>query len=151
MSAFDHPFPFVSIAVREGLSATAALEQFREAGGRIRTQTWYAAYSQARLAAADFEAELGRPLNRRPVVGEIRPFQTVRQTGFIQQVTVFQRDRATGVIIEKDFSIRAPGVVSRRSAVQTAIDTLSDFADEYDMQVLGGLYTGTYELGPELE
>lgn len=146
-----YPVPFISSAIREGQSATAALNAYRAAGGSTRTQTWYRAWGQVSASIADYSDELGRPQNRRPVAGEINAMTTRHASGYLQQAQVFMRDRETGEIVSKHFSLRGQGVISRNSLVDTAIDTYAGFADQYQMQVVGAIYTGTYELQPDEE
>lgn len=40
------PIPFIYNAISEGLNATEALRQYREGGGQIRTQRFYAAFGE---------------------------------------------------------------------------------------------------------
>ncbi len=42
------PLPFIEGLVSRGIGATRGLELFRQAGGAIRTQSWFAAYAEAR-------------------------------------------------------------------------------------------------------
>lgn len=146
-----YPVPFIAEAIREGKTATGALAEYRAAGGATRTQTWFRAWGQVNATIGDYADELSRPQNRRPVAGEIRQMTTKRATGYLQQAQVFMRDRETGEIVSKHFSLRGQGVVSRQSLVNIAMDTYSNFADQYQMQIVGGVYTGTYELSPEEE
>lgn len=146
-----YPVPFIAQAIREGRSATGALEAYRAAGGSTRTQTWYRAWGQVQATLGDYADELDRRQDRRPVAGEIRAMTTKRASGYLQQAQVFMRDRETGEIVSKHFSLRGSGVISRQSLIDTAIDTYGNFADQYQMQVVGGIYTGTYELQPEEE
>lgn len=144
-----YPVPFIATAVREGLSATGALKAYRAAGGSVRTQTWYRAYGQVSHAIADYGAELERAQHRIPTAGEIRKWSTVTASGFAQQAQVFMRDRETNEVVARNFTLRGAGMISRQGVIEQAMNTFSDFSDQYGMQIVGGIYTGSYELEPE--
>lgn len=146
-----YPVPFIAQAVRSGMSASGALSAYREAGGAVRTQTWYRAWGQVQASVDDYTAELERPQSRRPIADELRQWQTKTATGYAQQAQVFMRDRETGEVVTRNFTLRGAGVVSRQSVIDTAISTFTDFSDQYGMQIVGGIYTGSYELVPEEE
>lgn len=150
-----NPRALAQIAIREGESATGALRAFREAGGSIRTQTWYRLYGQAQLEGVMSGKEAAAPLNRVPTAGEIQPATVPRARGYMQRVTIFGRDDQ-GNIISRDVSLRTNRLVSRQNAVNKALALVQagmddpERRDRYPMQaLLMGSYGGTYEFNPE--
>jgi hypothetical protein len=140
------------LAVQEGQSARAGLTAYREAGGKLGTQSWYRLTAEIQRTLADREGIYDEPLNLRPVAGEIRTWSTAKARGYIQQVEVIVRERATGQIISVPFSVQGRTLVSRRNAIAQALDVYSDDnAKRYNQQILGAVYTGTYEARPSGE
>jgi hypothetical protein len=137
------------MAVQEGMSAREGLGAYREAGGRIANQSWFRLTGEIQRALADREGIYDEPLNLRPVASEIRTWSTAKARGYIQQVEVLVREKATGQIISVPFSVQGRALVSRRNAIKQALDVYSDDnAKKYDQQVLGAIYTGTYQAVP---
>jgi hypothetical protein len=134
----------------DGLSAREGLVQFREAGGHIASSTWFRAVGEVQAMLASREGIYNEPVNLRPVASEIQVWTTQKAKGFIQQVEVLVRERETGQIISVPFSVTGRTLVSRRNAIAQALDVYSDDnAKKYNQQVLGAVYTGTYEARPE--
>jgi hypothetical protein len=95
------------------------------------------------------EGIYNEPQHLRPVAGEISTWTTAKAKGFIQQVEVLVRDRASGEIVSVPFSLQGRSLVSRRSAIKAALSVYSDEnAVKYDQQILGAVYTGTYQAIP---
>jgi len=136
-------------AVQGGLSARQGLAEFREAGGRVANQTWYRVTGEIQATLAAREGIYDEPLNLRPVAQEIQTWTTAKARGYIQQVEVLVREKATGQIISVPFSVQGRSLVSRRNAIRQALDVYSDDnAKRYNQQILGAVYTGTYEARP---
>jgi hypothetical protein len=136
--------------VQEGLSARAALSQFRNAGGRVADSTWYKVYGQVAAEISLREGIYSEPINLRPVASEIKPWVTTRARGYVQQVEILARDRGTGEIISIPYSGMSRTLRSRRAVINEALGVYSDDnAQKYDQQILGAIYTGTYEARPE--
>lgn len=137
------------LAVQEGQSAREGLAAYREAGGRIANQSWFRLTGEIQRALADREGIYDEPLNLRPVASEIRTWSTAKARGYIQQVEVLVREKNTGQIISVPFSVQGRALVSRRNAIKQALDVYSDDnAKKYEQQVLGAIYTGTYQAVP---
>jgi hypothetical protein len=137
------------LSVQEGWSARQGLQAYRDAGGRLANQSWYRLVGEIQASLADREGIYDEPLNLRPVASEIKTWSTAKAKGYIQQVEVLVRDKGTGQIISVPFSVQGRSLVSRRNAISQALDVYSDDnAERYNQQVLGAIYTGTYEARP---
>jgi hypothetical protein len=133
----------------EGKSARQGLAEYRAEGGRIASQTWYRLVGEMQAMLASREGIYDEPINLRPVASEIQTWTTNKARGYIQQVEVLVRERATGQIISVPFSVSGRSLVSRRNAISQALDVYSDDnAQRYNQQILGAVYTGTYEARP---
>lgn len=148
--ATDGPTPIQGVlsALSQGVSARAGLQAFREAGGEVRDATWYRLHGEVQASFSAELTEAGRPQNRAPGVDELTTWSTVNAAGYLQQVEVALRDRGTGEVYFKPFSIAGDGLLTRQAAVAKAIETYSEGADAYDEQVLGAVHVGAYELVP---
>lgn len=142
-------------AIREGRNATDALRMFRALGGSVRTQTWYRLYGQAQMEGIQGAHELEAPLHRIPETQDIQQMTTRRSRGFMQRVVVMGRD-SHGLVVSKDVSLRTDKLVSRKTAVNRAVELLTTHGgnfpnaqDSEPMTVVAGFYQGTYELEPE--
>ena len=134
----------------DGKSARQGLSDFRSAGGKIASQSWYHLVGEMQAMLSEREGIYNEPVNLRPVASEIQAWETKKAKGYIQQVEVLVRERATGQIISVPFSVSGRALVSRRNAIQQALDVYSDEnAEKYGQQILGAIYTGTYEARPE--
>lgn len=138
------------LAIREGKSATEALRLYRQAGGSVRTQTWYRLYGQANLEGTLAGPEASAALNRVPTAGEIQTATAPRARGYMQRVTVFGRD-SEGNVLTREVSLRPGRLVSRENAVNKALALVQagmedpEKRDRYPMKaLLMGTYTGTY-------
>jgi hypothetical protein len=136
-------------AVLQGQSARQGLAAYREAGGHLGNQSWNRLVGEVQASLAAREGIYDEPLNNRPVASEIRTWTTAKARGYIQQVEVLVREKATGQIISVPFSVQGRSLVSRRNAIQQALDVYSDDnAKRYNQTVLGAVYSGTYEARP---
>ena len=129
-----------------GLSATRGLKQFRLAGGRIATQTWFRLTGELQAMLARREGIYDEPLNRRPTADQIETWSKWKGKGYIQQVEVLARDRDTGQIISIPFSSTGRVLKSRKAVIQEALSTITPEGTDGDkQQLLGAVYTGTYQ------
>jgi hypothetical protein len=146
--ATDNPYPatWALQGVQEGLSARAALRDFRSAGGHVADSTWYKVYGEVAAQVSLREGIYSEPQNLRPVASEIQQWSTVRATGYIQQVEVLVRDKGTGEIISVPYSSLGKTLRSRRSVINEALEVYSDEnAEKYNQTILGAVYSGTYQ------
>lgn len=104
---------------------------------------------EARAMMAQRGDELGRPLNRRPTSDEMVRWTTRNASGFIQQVNVMVRDRDTGEIIALPYSYKGRTLISRQRAIDAAMATFTpEGTDGEKQQILGAVYSGTWEMVP---
>lgn len=133
----------------EGLSATAGLREYREAGGHISNQTWYAARGEAEKFLADREGIYNEPQHLRPTAEQIQTWTTKNATGYIQQVEVLVRQKGTNVVISVPYSATGRTLRSRIAVVREAAAAYAgNNAKKYEQEVLGVVYTGTYQMVP---
>jgi hypothetical protein len=137
------------MSVQEGVSARAGLAAYREAGGHLASQSWYRLVGEIQASLAAREGIYDEPLDLAPVASEVKVWSTARAKGYIQQVEVLVREKSTGQIISVPFSVQGRTLVTRREAIRQALGVYSDDnAEKYDQQVLGAVYSGTYEARP---
>lgn len=116
----------------------------------ITQEDWDIALHEARQILAHKRDELSKPLNRRPMANEILPFKVSTPGGWIQQVEVYVRDRDTGLVDTRHFSIRTDTLRARMTIVKDAWNQFQKSIDEkpedYPEEVVGVAYVGTYNL-----
>jgi len=147
----DNPVPatWALQSVLEGLSASAALREYRAAGGHVASQTWYQLRGQMESFVSEREGIYNEPQHLRPTSAEIQTWTTSKASGYVQQVEVLVRERETGQIVSVPYSAVSNKLRSRQAIVRAALDIYSDDnAKKYNQQVLGAVYTGTFQAVP---
>lgn len=140
---------FAMDAILQGYSGRGGLAAFREAGGHISSSTWFKLTGQLQADLAAREGIYNEPVDSIPVSSEIQTWTTAKARGFIHQVEVLARDKATGEVISIPFSVSSRTLLSRREVINQALDVYTgDNAGKYDQVVLGAVYTGTFEAKP---
>jgi hypothetical protein len=136
-------------AILSGYSARAGLAAYRQSGGRVATGTWYKLTGELQAMLAAREGIYDEPINRRPVASEIQRWDTAKAKGYIQQVEVLVRDRSTGEIMSIPFSVTGRTLVARSTALAKALEVYGgENLKKYPQQLLGAVYTGTYQAVP---
>lgn len=127
-----------------------ALGVARRLNPHLTDDEWRSAVAEARAILADKASELSRPLNRRPVAGEILPFPVKHPGGYIQQVEVYVRDTDTGVVEARPYSLKVETLRARMNAMKAAWDVfrdaIADSPEKYREEVVSVGYVGTFQL-----
>ena len=138
--------------VKSRLGTWAGYDKFSEIAPEVTRAEWARAIGEAKQAMTMRAQELTRPLNRRPLMSEVARYTSVRQTGFLQQIDVYVRDRDTGLIESRPYTIKARALRSRQSVVNEGLrryeEAIASNPEDYPEDVLGAAYVGTYELVP---
>jgi hypothetical protein len=138
--------------VKSRIGTWNGYEQFRELVPEVTRDEWAQAIGQARAALSNRVSELTRPLNRRPTPAEVTTYTTRNARGFMQQLDIFVRDRDTGLVEARPYTIRGTSLRSRSAIMAEALsryqDAIDNNPDDYPEDILGAAYVGTYELVP---
>lgn len=145
-----HAPGWIAAAVNDGLSATAALRAFRDAGGAMRDRVWYRLYEEQRATVAIVGDEVTKPLGAIPNATEIMPMTTRRATGYLQTLQIYTRESGTDIIMTRPFMFTTQELMTRGEALTRALTMMQQAADEdrYSETILGGVYTGTRLMTP---
>lgn len=145
-----HAPGWVAAGIRAGLSAAAALRDYRSAGGSIRDAVWRKLYAEQKASVGAQIDEITAPLNSVPSAQEIFPMTTKRARGYLQTVDIYTRLKGTDIVTSRAFMLTTNTLLSRGDALSTALTQMQQAADEgrYDEVILGGVYTGTREMTP---
>lgn len=138
--------------VRSRLGTWVGFERYAALDPTVTRDQWAVAVGQARAALANRVGELTRPLNRRPVPGEITPYTSRTARGFMQYIDVYVRDRETGQVRAQPWAMRTDTLISRQAAVNQALSryeaaTLPEGTFEGEV-IVGASYAGTVEFLP---
>jgi hypothetical protein len=139
--------------VKSKMGTWVGYDRYSEQDPTITREAWATAIGQARAALANKVGELSRPLNRRPVEGEITAYRSARATGFMQYIDVYVRDRETGLITSQFWAMRTDSLVSRQAAINQALAryeaaTLPEGTFEGEI-IVGASYSGTVRFEPQ--
>jgi hypothetical protein len=138
--------------VKENIGTWVGYERITAAGVTIDRADWARWIGEAKAALANRSSEMSAPLNRRPTAGEITQYTSVRARGYMQSIDIYVRDKETGIVSARPFVVRGQTLRSRGSIVNEGLRRYADAAasnpDEYPEDILGGAYTGTYQLVP---
>lgn len=139
--------------VKAGLSGRAGLAAARAKGLHVADSTWYQMIGQVKATLSSQIDEVTKPLGQRPGQHEIQGYASKKAQGYIQYVDVMVKDRATGVVSTRPYSVRTNELLRRGQVVNRALKQFQAAVDEnqsiYDEQVLGAYYTGTFQFVPE--
>ena len=140
---------FIRSAIKGQLSANRALEDLRATGHGIRRADFLDLYRQMRDDMIAQTGAVDRPGDRRPYSREIFVMTTVIETGFMQHIDIWVKDRETGEIRPRPFSIRTDDLMTHDDAIATGLEQFSAHADFYGETILGATYRSTYVLVPK--
>lgn len=148
MASDNELIAYIRAALRAGESANQA---FRTAVGTtvgIRRQDFLSLYRQVKGDIERQATGIDRPGNRRPFSREVVAMFTVVETGFMQHLDIWVKDRETGEIYPRPFSIRTDDLMTHDDAIATGLEAFSEHADSYGETILGATYRSTYALVP---
>jgi len=139
--------------IKSKIGTWVGYDRYTEVDDSITREQWATAIGQARAALANRVGELVRPLNRRPVPGEITQYTAKRATGFMQYVDVYVVDVDGGPPQARPWAIRVDTLRSRQSVINEALaryeaSTLPEGTFEGET-ILGASYAGTVEFIPQ--
>lgn len=147
----DFPLWAAIQTVKAGISARAGLREYREAGGTVNDARWFRMVSSVRTAVAAGNDEPIKPLDARPRGDEITVMPTKTASGYLQNVTVYVRDRVTGIVRARPFSVPSDFLATRADVIDTALANFQHNSEEYEETVLGAVYRSTHVMVPESE
>lgn len=139
--------------VKSKIGTWVGFDRYSEIDPSISRQQWATAVGQARAALANRVGEITRPLNRRPVQGEITAYTSRTASGFMQYVDIYVRDRETGVVTPRPWAIRTDSLMSRQAVINQGLSrfeasTLPEGTFEGEV-IVGAAYAGTVQFFPE--
>jgi hypothetical protein len=134
------------------MSANAAYNAFRSGGGSMRRSTWLKLYAETKAQFSQQADAMTRPLDRRPLAGEMSALRGRVDFGYIQSVQVYVLDKVTGTVQQRWFNVRTDQLMTHGDAIDTALDKFSQATGKEgsfpDDVVLGAAYSGTYIHAP---
>jgi hypothetical protein len=136
---------FIAGLIEAGFNATRGLDEFRSAGGAIRTQTWYRAWSEV-VSALERAVSIGQAdIGRRPTAGEWSPGSWRTKQRYSFQVDVLVRPRGTSEVFRMPMTVTSDRALTFGQAIGSALGSATTDLEQYDEEVLGGVVTGAYD------
>lgn len=139
---------YIRAAIREGWSANKAFAGASRTEIGIRRADFLGLYREMRDDMVAQTHAVDREGGRRPYAREIFVMTTVLETGFMQHLDIWVKDRETGEIRPRPFSIRTDDLMTHDDAIATALEQFGEHADHYGETILGATYRSTYTLVP---
>lgn len=135
-----------------GVKQTQALQDFRAAGGAIRTQTWGQLWRNTAATISNRETIATLPTNRRPTEDMFSPWATTKPDMYAYQVNVVVRDKDSGLTTSRPYTFFSSDRVSPNVAIQDALNTYADGieeSEEYEAESIeGAVLTGLFKTVP---
>jgi hypothetical protein len=145
------PIPHIFAAIREGLSATEALSQYREAGGQIRTQRFYHAFGEVAAELAVEPRMQGTPTSQVPSGDLIVERGSTRPGAFLARGGVLVSTRTVDPLTGKVSEITQTNFGSVRYVILPSIEQImSDIAAQYGSEGRSGVANSTVIGNPML-
>lgn len=142
-----YPLNVAQIAVDQGISADDAWRTYKAVRLSASRDVFDQLYGEAATAKASVQAAMSQPIDRLPNADEIQTWTSRGAQGFAQRVQVLQRG-PDGEVFSSPYLLRTDSLVTPAEAIQAAIVSYSNNAEKYQVSVLGGYYTGTFNLIP---
>lgn len=135
-----------------GKGQTESLRAFRDAGGKVRTQTWGQLWRNTAATINNRETIASLPTNRRPTDDMFSPWATTKPDMYAYQVNVMVRDRDAGIVTSRPYTYFSRNRVSPNVAIQDALNTYIDGIEESDdyqsESIEGAVLTGLFKTVP---
>lgn len=140
------PLGIIESQIKQGVSATEGLRQYRAAGGKIRTSRWYGAFGELSAEVARKDMVQAAPTNRTPTGEEISPVTSKRPGAFVYRGGVMVVERDTDQILTLPASIRSKKLVTYKTAIAAMQTQITDTGSPPGMTVIGAFISGVREL-----
>lgn len=142
-----NPAGYIAGKIGEGVGSTEALADYRDAGGAIRTQTWYRLYGEVSDSLARSGAAGSLDPDRIPDAGDYSTWTMGQGGQYATQVQVYFRDIDTGLVGTSFYTYVTNDPHTPGEAEQAAFDEYSDpdNATNYDQSVLGTSTVNVYQ------
>lgn len=142
-----NPAGFIVDAVSRGVGSTDALAEYREAGGEIRTQSWFRLYGEVTDTLARSESAAALNPFQLPDPNTYATWTMGRGGQYATQVQVFFRDVDTGLIGSSQYTYVTDEPHTPAEAEAAAFDEYSDpdNASDYGQAVLGTATSNVFQ------
>lgn len=142
-----NPAGFISELIGAGESPTAGLQIFRDAGGAIRTESWFRLYGEVDTALQNAGPAASLNPYELPPANAYAPWTMNGPDSYATQVKVFFRDVDTGVIGSAEYTYRTPDphTPAEAEAAAQAEYGDADNAADYGQSILGTATTNVYQ------
>lgn len=145
-----NPAGFIAEMLGQGMSATAGLNTYREAGAGMRTQTWYRLWGEVEAATMNRETVLGADLFNLPRDEQYTEWSAGTFPGYAANVSVQVRDQATDDVFNIFYTHVSRYPFTPQEAIDAAMSTFGDEAGEEGSfptdVLLGGVITGLFKM-----
>lgn len=145
-----NPAGFIASKIGEGVGSTAALNQFREAGGSFRTQDWYRLYGEVGASIANQDVAAGVNPYAVPSAGDYTEWSMGAGGRYATSVNVLMRDKGSGDMESQQFDYVTDEPHSPAEAAAAAWDVYGDpdAQSAYERTAVGWTVRNVYKTVP---
>lgn len=146
---------YVPQLIREGHSATSALEFLRDQGHAIADATFYRLWGETVDQLSKRGALVDTPLHRKPTPDQIGRATRPRARGILTNVEIAVHDPHTGEVSFHAWGVRSQDTISIGNAIRRAVDSWTEAQQRGrntpEGRALGGMVTSVLRLVGEDE
>lgn len=139
---------WITDSANAGMSSSEALGAFREAGGSIRTQSWYQEWGQQLQRDALTAGWTTQDLSRLPRDEFVGQWAAGKPGQFAYDMVFPGTDLETGLGIERHYTLITDRLISPNTAIRQAFDEFQAFAgpEHYNQQLGVPRFQGVFEM-----
>lgn len=141
------PAGFLAQLLGAGMSTTAALGAFREAGGSIRTATWYQMAGEVKTALNARDVTAAFDPTSIPNVDMLIPWSAGKPGQYLYNFDIIVTNPEADLAYRVPFSFTTTNLFSPDDIMNAGLDSYSAAADSYGEVVHGAVFTGVYAMG----
>ena len=145
------PLGIIERLVKEGTNATQGLQQYRQAGGRIRDSRWFQAFGELQAELSRKDMVRAAPINRLPTGEEISKITAKKHGAYVYRGAVMVVERDTDQIVSLPASVRSRKLITYKTAISMMQTQITDTGSPPGMTVIGAYVSGVRELVPETD
>lgn len=146
---------YIPSLVKQGHTATSALNYLRENGQSIADKTFYRLWGETVDHLSKSEAFVDTPLNRRPSVDQIGIATRPRARGYLYNVEIAVHNPDTGEVAFHSWGVRSKKLISVGNALSQAVNSWAESQKRGrgtpEGRALGGVLSGVLKLVGEDE
>jgi len=146
---------YIPSLIRQGHTATSALNELRDRGFSVANKTFYRLWGETVDHLAKSETFVDTPLNRRPSIDQIGIATRPRARGYLYNVEIAVHNPDSGEVAFHSWGVRSQKLISIGNALQQAVSSWQESENSgrgsVEGRALGGTLSSVLQLVGEDE